>query len=538
MLTKLTLCKPRAFRSHRRVFKWIWCVQQKIGGFGWVGGLFVVAELRRRIAALHRTLGLPAPDKSASPDEHLGPKGKGDQKPIFQRLETFYSTLCTMERTWAESFASKAQTPFDSDASMSDSEESSDEEMDDGEERLDEGAAERTVKLRLRELGEQRAERHERRQRSRKRSSSSDGPVTPGGGSSGLRIRGVEPLASPLLSQGGKKKRSKNKIFHRRSSDDHGDADPFGNGGGGLDDLAQKVLRKLDSLTEQAVLRSQDDYDDDNDDDGGGPGSATMSPRAQAIAGSFLQPVYRPPSAPPSGSTTPSRASAVTFHRLPPPSPQRRFGYDSKRSSLSLAEEAQGAGAYGAAAAVQAPPTPKRMAHTVAVAISPFLLPPAELLAYASRFPRSSSSPHLSLNLSVSLTPSSSSSSCSSASLAPPAPAAAAALLQGAAGTGPGLAGAGAGAGAASGAASENLQRPAGCACGRSQRGRPRAGDAEGPPRGGHNGVCHGGGRCTLASEWGRSRVWWRQCERGPAGFRSGAGSGSSARWQRPGEAC
>lgn len=41
----------------------------RVGGYGWVGGLVVMVELRRRLIALRETLKLPPCDTSADLDE-------------------------------------------------------------------------------------------------------------------------------------------------------------------------------------------------------------------------------------------------------------------------------------------------------------------------------------------------------------------------------------------------------------------------------------------------------------------------------------
>lgn len=99
----------------------------RLGGYGWVGGLVVLVELRHRVAALREMLRLPPFDSLADLDEVLASTTealhnlcpgevasipschppKGEQKPIFQRLQRFYQTLCAMENVWVNSFASK-----------------------------------------------------------------------------------------------------------------------------------------------------------------------------------------------------------------------------------------------------------------------------------------------------------------------------------------------------------------------------------------------------------------------------------------------
>jgi len=103
---------------------------ERVGGYGWVGGLLVVAELRKRVFSLREALELPPCNASADLDEllsstmealqRLSPRklpstfsfgsSEGDQKPIFQRLQQIYKTLRAMEDTWVDLFPHKAST--------------------------------------------------------------------------------------------------------------------------------------------------------------------------------------------------------------------------------------------------------------------------------------------------------------------------------------------------------------------------------------------------------------------------------------------
>eukprot|EP00250_Pteridium_aquilinum_P021412 c25114_g5_i1 orf=700-3336(-) len=99
----------------------------RLGGYGWVGGLVVLVELRHRVAVLREMLKLPPCDTFADLDEVLTSTTdalhnlcpgkitcvpafhplKNEQKPIFQRLQRFYQTLCAMENICLDSLPSK-----------------------------------------------------------------------------------------------------------------------------------------------------------------------------------------------------------------------------------------------------------------------------------------------------------------------------------------------------------------------------------------------------------------------------------------------
>eukprot|EP00249_Psilotum_nudum_P001753 c14414_g1_i1 orf=1010-3172(+) len=101
----------------------------RLGGYGWIGGLVVLVELRHRVVALRELLNLPPCNGLADIDEVIAsttkelqelypgrfplisslPICKGEQKLIFQRLHRFYQTLCAMEKVWVESCAQKNQ---------------------------------------------------------------------------------------------------------------------------------------------------------------------------------------------------------------------------------------------------------------------------------------------------------------------------------------------------------------------------------------------------------------------------------------------
>eukprot|EP00899_Mesostigma_viride_P021569 jgi/Mesvir1/29413/Mv22999-RA.1 len=97
----------------------------RMSGYGWVGGLVVLVELRRRVAALKEKLRMPAmavDEKDVELDKMLGgiwdllgqggsqvTRDKNNQvKPVFKRLAMAYAQLCGLEEQYAEDFSKMA----------------------------------------------------------------------------------------------------------------------------------------------------------------------------------------------------------------------------------------------------------------------------------------------------------------------------------------------------------------------------------------------------------------------------------------------
>eukprot|EP00249_Psilotum_nudum_P008774 c21500_g1_i2 orf=419-3229(+) len=96
-------------------------------GYGWIGGLVVILELRHRVAALRKMLELPPCNSTANFDEliasttealqELDPVRVTSKLPlamsnrrmelVFQNLQRFYQTICRMENVWVDSFSQK-----------------------------------------------------------------------------------------------------------------------------------------------------------------------------------------------------------------------------------------------------------------------------------------------------------------------------------------------------------------------------------------------------------------------------------------------
>ncbi|KAI5066848.1 hypothetical protein GOP47_0017376 [Adiantum capillus-veneris] len=203
----------------------------RLGGYGWVGGLVVLVELRHRVAVLREMLKLPPCDTFADLDEvlasttealhNLCPEKissvpfhplKPEPKPIFQRLQKFYQTLCAIENFCQDSFPSK----------------------DTGKGFKDLLCSETSAQMRLQELEFKAA-----KEGLMDFDKFTDDNI------------GVQ-LANPITSFGFTKKRSSSR-FGNKAKDTNKQSKQYSEDASRLEQLSQKILKKLEDINRHVI---------------------------------------------------------------------------------------------------------------------------------------------------------------------------------------------------------------------------------------------------------------------------------------------
>ncbi|MCO5574933.1 hypothetical protein L7F22_028728 [Adiantum nelumboides] len=204
----------------------------RLGGYGWVGGLVVLVELRHRVAVLREMLKLPPCDTFADLDEVLASTTealhslcpekissvpihplKTEPKPIFQRLQKFYQTLCAIENFCLDSFSSKPET---------------------GKGFKDLHCSETSAQMRLQELEFKAA-----------KDANMDFDKFTDDNS------GVQ-LANPISSFGFTKKRSSSR-FGNKAKDTNKQSKQYSEDASRLEQLSQKILKKLEDINRHVI---------------------------------------------------------------------------------------------------------------------------------------------------------------------------------------------------------------------------------------------------------------------------------------------
>lgn len=206
----------------------------RLGGYGWVGGLVVLVELRHRVAVLREMLKLPPCDTFADLDEVLASTTealhnlcpgkitsvpafhplKTESKPIFQRLQKFYQTLCAIENFCLDSFSSKQET---------------------GKGLKDLHCSETSAQMRLQELEFKAA---------KERNTDFDKFIDE---------KGSVQLANPIASFVFAKKRSSSRFGNKTKDTSNKNAKQYSEDASKLEQLSQKILKKLEDINRHVI---------------------------------------------------------------------------------------------------------------------------------------------------------------------------------------------------------------------------------------------------------------------------------------------